>query len=63
MASSTFTITRVAVLTDGTTRSTVEPVLFPSKREAEKYLGLSLYFPYVDKDEKSVRFIIKSKRR
>jgi hypothetical protein len=65
MASSTFTITRVAVHTDGTTHSTVEPALFSSKREAEKYLGLSLYFPYVysDKGEKSVRFVIKSKRR
>ncbi len=62
MASSTFTITRVAVLTDGTTRKTVEPRLFGSKREAEKYLGLSLYFPYTAKDEQSVRFIIKSKR-
>jgi hypothetical protein len=58
MAQSTFTITRVAVLTNGITSSTVEATGFASKKDAEKHLGLALYFPYTNGDERSVSFLI-----
>jgi hypothetical protein len=58
MASSTFTIKRVAVLTNGRTSSTVEATGFASKRDAEKHLGLALYFPVTKDTERSVSFVI-----
>ena len=58
MAQSTFTITRVAVLTNGRTRSKVEATGFASKQEAQAWLGLAFYFPETRNDERSVSFAI-----
>jgi len=58
MAHSTFTITRVAVLANGRSRSTVEATGFASKREAQAWLGLAFYFPETRNDERSVSFAI-----
>lgn len=58
MASSTFTITRVAVLANGRSRSTVEADGFASKQEAQAWLGLAFYFPETLNDERSVSFLI-----
>ena len=58
MASSTFTITRETVFTDGRRHSAVEATGFASKRDAEKHLGLALYFPVTKDTERSVSFVI-----
>lgn len=62
MAHSTFTITRVAVLTNGRSRSTVEATGFANKREAQAWLGLAFYFPETRNDERSVSFAITQTR-
>jgi hypothetical protein len=49
----TFTITRETVFTDGRRHSAVEATGFASKKDAEDYLGLALYFPY-QRNEKAV---------
>jgi hypothetical protein len=58
MASSTFTITRETVFTDGRRHSAVEATGFTSKKDAEDYLGLALYFPYTRDNERVVNFVI-----
>ena len=54
----TFSIYRVAVLTDGSTVKTVEGTGFSSEKSAVKHLGLAFYFPETMSNERSVDFIV-----
>ena len=55
----TFTITRETVFTDGRRHSAVEATGFASKKDAEDYLGLALYFPIIRDNERVANFVIR----
>jgi hypothetical protein len=62
VASQTFIIKRTARLTDGRISRTVLNEVFATKRDAEKYLGLALYFPAPNIGEDTVEYSIVAKR-
>jgi hypothetical protein len=62
VASTTFIIKRVARLTGGGISRTVLNETFASKRDAEKFLGLALYFPAPNIGEDTVEYSIVAQR-